>query len=158
MIKKDDQRIRDKTIDDFGSQFEKFSSFENDKYWADLDHLKDLLGNTFSFLEIKDKIIAEIGCGNGRIVNMLQKLNPSKTYVVEPSKSIEIVKKNNINNNNIYYHNVDGANFILEEKCDYIFSLGVIHHIKNPDDVIKNIYNHLIEKAHFFAQFMPKKK
>ena len=29
MIKKDDQRIRDKTIDDFGSQFEKFSSFEN---------------------------------------------------------------------------------------------------------------------------------
>ena len=49
MIKKDDQRIRDKTIDDFGSQFEKFSSFENDKYWADLDHLKDLLGNTFLF-------------------------------------------------------------------------------------------------------------
>ena len=88
MIKKDDQRIRDKTIDDFGSQFEKFSSFENDKYWADLDHLKDLLGNTFSFLEIKDKIIAEIGCGNGRIVNMLQKLNPSKTYVIEPSKSL----------------------------------------------------------------------
>ncbi len=158
MIKKDDQRIRDKTIDDFGSQFEKFSSFENDKYWADLDHLKDLLGNTFSFLEIKDKIIAEIGCGNGRIVNMLQKLNPSKTYVVEPSKSIEIVKKNNINNNNIYYHNVDGANFILEEKCDYIFSLGVIHHIKNPDDVIKNIYNHLIEKGTFFCSVYAKEK
>ena len=48
MIKKDDQRIRDKTIDDFGAQFEKFSSFENDKYWADLD-VKRPIRKYFSF-------------------------------------------------------------------------------------------------------------
>jgi tRNA G46 methylase TrmB len=48
------------------------------------------LGNTFSFLEIKDKIIAEIGCGNGRIVHMLQKLNPSKTHVVEPVVNLKL--------------------------------------------------------------------
>ena len=158
MMEKDNQSIRDKTIKDFGEQFDKFSSFENDKYWADLDHLKDLLGNTFSFLEIKDKIIAEIGCGNGRIVHMLQKLNPSKTHVVEPSKSIEIVKKNNINYHNINYHNIDGANFMLEEKCDYIFSLGVIHHIKKPDDVIKNIFYHLKEKGIFVCSVYAKEK
>ena len=48
MMEKDNQSIRDKTIKDFGAQFDKFSSFEEDKYWADLDHLKDLLGNTLS--------------------------------------------------------------------------------------------------------------
>ena len=81
-MQKDDQKIREKTIKDFGSQFNKFRSFEDDKYWADLDHLKDLLGHTFSFLEVNNKVIAEIGCGNGRIVNMLQKLKPLKTFVV----------------------------------------------------------------------------
>jgi len=157
-MQKDDQKIREKTIKDFGSQFNKFRSFEDDKYWADLDHLKDLLGHTFSFLEVNNKVIAEIGCGNGRIVNMLQKLKPLKTFVVEPSTSIEIVKKNNINNKNIYYHNVDGANFVLEEKCDYIFSLGVIHHIKDPHDVIQNILYHLKEKGIFVCSVYAKEK
>ena len=38
-----------------------------------------------------------------------------------------------------------------------IFSLGVIHHIK-ADDVIKNIYNHLIEKGTFFCSVYAKEK
>ena len=155
-MQKDDQSVRDKTIKDFGEQFNKFSLFEEDKYWADLDHLKDLLGDTLSFLEVKDKIIAEIGCGNGRIVNMLQELKPLKTFVVEPSKSFEIIKKNNRNNNNIFYHNVDGANFKFEEKCDYIFSLGVIHHIKNPEDVIQNISSHLNDNGKFLCSVYAK--
>ena len=47
-------------------------------------------------IKIKDQIIAEIGSGNGRIVNMLQELKPLKTFVVEPSTSFEITKTNKL--------------------------------------------------------------
>ena len=33
----------------------------------------------------------------------------------------------------------DGTKFKTPELCDVIFSLGVIHHIKNPIDILKNI-------------------
>ena len=38
---------------------------------------------------------------------------------------------------------------MFEEKCDYIFSLGVIHHIKNPEDVIQNISSNLNDNGKF---------
>lgn len=157
-MKSDNKSIRLKTINDFGEQFNKFSSFENDKYWAGLDHLRDLLGNIFNFKEIQGKIIAEVGCGNGRIIHILHKLNPLKIFVVEPSISIETIKKNNASLNNIFYYNADGANFRLIEKSDYIFSLGVIHHIKSPDDVIKNVHFNLKKRGVFFCSVYAREK
>ena len=59
----------------------------------------------------------------------------------------EKIAKEFENSNNLKIVNSDGANFQLDEKCDYIFSLGVIHHIKNPVDVLTNIRKHLKENG-----------
>jgi SAM-dependent methyltransferase len=41
----------------------------------------------------------------------------------------------------------DGLKFKTPELCDVIFSLGVIHHIKNPIDILKNIRSNLKPKG-----------
>ena len=57
---------------------------------------------------------------------------------------------------NLSIINKDGASFRLDKKIDYIFSLGVIHHIKDPKDVIENIYNHLKDDGVFLCSVYAK--
>ena len=49
----------------------------------------------------------------------------------------------------------NGSDFATSEPCDYIFSLGVIHHIKNPTDTLKNIKRDNI-KMDFFKSLQQK--
>ena len=39
--------------------------------------------------------------------------------------------------------NTSGELFKTNELCDYVVSIGVIHHIKNPIDVFRNIRKNL---------------
>ena len=57
-----------------------------------------------------------------------------------------------ISNNLKKYSNLkvvqsDALKFKTPELCDVIFSLGVIHHIKNPTDILKNIRANLKPKG-----------
>ena len=157
-MKNSTSRIRSKTINDFGNQFYKYNDFNNDDYWSGKDHITDLLGDTFDLGEVKDKNIAEVGSGSGRIINILSSLNPKLISSIEPSKAINVQKENNLSIKNIEYHNTNGSEFKLTTKCDYIFSLGVIHHIKKPDDVIKNIRENLRDGGIFLCSVYAKEK
>ena len=150
--------IRSKTIRDFGNQFQRYNDIKNDNYWSGLEHITDLLGDTFNLDEINGKYIGEVGSGSGRIVHILSKLKPKLIFSIEPSKAIDVQKINNKSISNIEYHNISGSEFKLSKQCDYIFSLGVIHHIKKPDDVIKNIYDNLNKDGVFICSVYAKEK
>ena len=132
---------------DFGEQFSKDLDIGN--YWGSLEMLKDIVC-PFNLNVIKDKIIAEVGVGSGRILNNLTKFKPKKIYAVEPSKAIKIAKENNIKNKHkIEYLNIKAEDMALKQKADYIFSLGVIHHIPKYDVACKQIYNSLSANGTF---------
>ena len=142
-----ENKIRDKTIRDYNDQW-KLQGELNEDYWASDDILFDQFANLFSANEVKDKIIADIGAGTGRVVKTLLKYNPKKVYAIEPSYT----GVNHISNNLKKYSNLkivqsDGLKFKTSELCDVIFSLGVIHHIKNPIDILKNIRSNLKPKG-----------
>ena len=142
-----ENKIRDKTIKDYNDQW-KLQGELNEDYWASDDILFDQFSNLFSVNEVKNKIIADIGAGTGRVVKTLLKYNPKKVYAIEPSYS----GVNHISNNLKKYSNLkivqtDGLKFKTPELCDIIFSLGVIHHIKNPIDILKNIRANLKPKG-----------
>ena len=140
-------KIREKTVKDFDDQW-KLQGELNDDYWASDQIIFDQLSNLFSIDEVKGKVIADVGAGTGRVLKTLFKYRPKKVFAIEPSSSgVDEISKNLRNNKNLSILQSDGLRFKTYESCDIIFSLGVIHHIKNPTDILKNIRANLKSKG-----------
>ena len=92
--------------------------------------------------EIKNKTIAEIGVGSGRILKNLLHFSPKTIYGIEPSQAINVAKTN-LNSDKINFLNIKAEELNFENEIDYIFSIGVIHHIPNYELAIKKIYRSL---------------
>ena len=135
------------SINDFGKQFKYHD--EIDDYWGSLEMLKDIV-KPFDLNLVKNKIICEIGVGSGRILKNLIKLSPKKIYAIDPSEAIEIAKKNNEGSEvEILFKKISGQMINFKNEIDYIFSLGVIHHIPEAEIVCKKIYESLKPKGKF---------
>jgi len=77
-------------------------------------------------------------------------METNKIYVIEPSEAIEIAKKNNLSNKErIIFKNITGQSISFEDEIDFIFSLGVIHHIPEAEIVCKKIYKSLKKNGKF---------
>ena len=138
---------RKDAINDFGKQFKYHSKI--DDYWGSLEMLKDIV-NPFDLNLVKNKIICEIGVGSGRILKNLIKLSPKKIYAIDPSEAIEVAKKNNEDSEvEILFKKISGQMINFKNEIDYIFSLGVIHHIPEAEIVCKKIYESLKPKGKF---------
>ena len=135
------------SINDFGKQFKYHSKI--DDYWGSLEMLKDII-NPFNLSLVENKIICEVGVGSGRILKNLVKLSPKKIYAIDPSEAIEVAKKNNEDSKvEILFKKIPGQMINLKNELDYIFSLGVIHHIPEAEIVCKKIYESLKPKGKF---------
>ena len=135
------------TINNFGEQFSLHNNI--DGYFGSLEMLQDIVF-PFDLNLINNKIIAEIGVGSGRILKNLLNFNPNKIYAIEPSKAIKLAK-NNINDDKkiVKFINTSCQKISFNKEIDYIFSLGVIHHIPEAEDSVKKIYESLKSKGKF---------
>ena len=88
---------------DFGEQFEvdnKIDGFHGSK-----EMLEDVV-RPFNLKLIKNKVIMEVGSGIGRILKNLLKFNPKQITAVEPSKAINVAKKNNEESKKIIFKKI----------------------------------------------------
>lgn len=136
-------KIREKTIKDFNAQWN-LQGVLNEDYWASEKIITDQFSMHISPKDIENKIIADVGAGSGRLLKTLYSYKPKKYYAIEPSENgSRLIKQNFGKLNNMIIIQKNGSEFKTPELCDYIFSLGVIHHIKNPIDTLKNIKKNL---------------
>ena len=82
--------IKNKSIKDFGSQWELYN--DNQGYHASLDLFKDIIEPLININDFDGKVIAEVGSGNGRIVNMIAQTKASLIYAIEPSVGYKVIK------------------------------------------------------------------
>lgn len=140
--------VRKQTIKDFGNQWEIHDKVDGD-YWASLDMFKDYVGPLLDIKEIENKKVAEVGSGSGRVVRWLSQCNPKEIHAVEPSvQGPDVIHRNNPQAKNLTIHNVKGDEFEVGD-LDYVFSLGVIHHIKDPLSTLINIKKNLQPNGKF---------
>ena len=132
---------------DFGDQFIKDNKI--DGYWGGVELLKDIV-YPFKLSNIKNKKVMEVGTGSGRIIKNLIKFSPKHITGIEPSKAIEVAKKN-IGLKKVKFLNIKGEDISFNKKFDFIFSLGVIHHIPQYEIVLKKISKSLKKNGKFIV-------
>ena len=133
---------------DFGQQFEIDNKI--DGYHGSKEMLEEIV-HPFDLKLIKNKVVMEVGSGSGRILKNLLKFKPKKITGVEPSKAINVARKNNNESKKIIFKNMKGEDIKDLKKYDFVFSLGVIHHIPNYKKVCENIYNSLKTNGKFIC-------
>ena len=135
------------TIYDFGNQWKIHGELRAD-HWTSGQMFRDHFPKDFNFSILKGAKVLEVGAGSGRILHMLSNYQPSQLIGVEPSDAFETLKLNSSAIPNLLLLNTLGSNFDAKN-LDVIISLGVIHHIPEPDEVVQNVFNSLKQDGYF---------
>ncbi|MSU74470.1 class I SAM-dependent methyltransferase [Candidatus Kaiserbacteria bacterium] len=136
------ESVTKKTIEDFGEQWQVFRA--NPGFYGSTGLLHDVMGPLMSQDELRGARVAEIGSGTGRIVNMLLNAGVAHVYALEPSSAMDVMRENmRARAQQITYLQVPGDELPDDLNLDYIFSIGVIHHIPDPLPVLKRAYDAL---------------
>lgn len=131
-----------RTIEDFGEQWTRYTS--NDGYYASSELFKDICGPLIEPQALTGCRVGDIGSGTGRIVQMLLQAGASHVIAVEPSEAFDVLKRNTVEwYNRIEYIKGRGEAIPPNSSLDYIFSIGVLHHIFDPVPVVRAAYDAL---------------
>jgi SAM-dependent methyltransferase len=134
--------LTSKTISDFGEQWVSYQ--DNPGYYGSVKLLEDLFGPLLTFESVRDKTVADIGSGTGRIVNMLLDAGAARVVAVEPSEAFSVLQKNTEpRKDRVTYLNVRGDALPADLGLDLVVSMGVLHHIPEPTPVVDAAYRAL---------------
>ncbi|HEY2989144.1 MAG TPA: class I SAM-dependent methyltransferase [Candidatus Binatia bacterium] len=139
------QTIADKTIRDFGTQWSVYAG--NEGWYGSLEMFKDMIGPLLDIEELKGKDVADIGSGTGRTAMMLLHAGARHVAAIEPSTAydalVENLKEFKDAASAVSALHIRGDQWVSDRPLDYVFSIGVIHHIPEPLPVLKAAYRSL---------------
>src|SRR4051812_17995247 len=128
--------LKSRTIADFGEQWTAYR--ENPGYYGSADLLGDLFGPLLPPEALKGARVADIGSGTGRIVNMLLDAGAAHVHAVEPSAAIDVLRANTATRAaQVTYVHGSGEQLPKGLDLDLVVSIGVLHHIPDPDPVVR---------------------
>ena len=126
-----------KVIKEFGDEWTKFNYSD-----VELEKLKENFDQYFSIFPwwlISNKSVGfDMGCGSGRWAQFVSPL-VKKLNCIDPSQAIEVAKVNLRAHKNITYYKETTDNCsLIEGSQDFGYSLGVLHHIPNTTEALKD--------------------
>ncbi|MDC1035042.1 class I SAM-dependent methyltransferase [Alphaproteobacteria bacterium] len=130
-------KIDEEVIKGFGDEWSRFDQSEVDEV-----ELKNIFNSYFFIFPwnklSEDSVGFDLGCGSGRWANFVAP-RVGLLHCIEPSSAIEIAKRNLLKHKNIKYHKNDVSNIPLDdESMDFGYSLGVLHHISQTEEGLRN--------------------
>ena len=138
-----------KTVEGFGEEWSRFDQSELDE--------KERLQIFESYFRVfpweslpKDAVGFDLGCGSGRWAkSVVPKVG--KLICIDASRdALNVAEKNLQNQSNCEFYNASVAEMpIADDSMDFGYSLGVLHHIPNPIEGIKQCTGKLKEGAPF---------
>jgi len=139
---------KNQTIQDFGEQWVRYR--DNEGYYGSLELFSDILSPFLKPDELKGCKVAEIGSGTGRIVNMLLEAGAENVIASEPSEALDVLRENIRQPDKVTCLKITGDQLPASGDLDYVFSIGVLHHIQDPTPVVEAAFNALRPGGHLF--------
>ena len=125
-----------RTIADFGEQWTEYP--DADGYFGSVDLFDDIFQPLVSARDVAGRRVAEIGAGIGRFVNILARAGASHLVALEPSAAFVVLRRNTERfRDRITYLNVTGDQLPASADLEYVFIIGVLHHVPEPDPVVR---------------------
>ena len=120
----------DEVIEGFGNEWQSYTQ----NYISD-DELQKSFNDYFRIVDLaslpRNCVAADIGCGSGRWARLVAP-HVATLYCVEPSRAIEVARRNLSGIPHVRFLNADIDSMpIAEGELDFLYSLGVLHHV--PD-------------------------
>jgi SAM-dependent methyltransferase len=140
---------RDQTIQDFGEQWIRYR--DNEGYYGSLELFSDILSPFLKPDDIKGCKVAEIGSGTGRIVNMLLEAGAENIIASEPSEAFDVLCENIRQPDKVTCLKITGDQLPAFGDLDYVFSIGVLHHIQDPAPVVEAAFRALRPGGRLFV-------
>ncbi|MGB7293342.1 MAG: class I SAM-dependent methyltransferase [Thermodesulfobacteriota bacterium] len=87
------------------------------------------------------KVVLEIGCGNGIGARLIKEyFSPLKIYAIDLDQRMIDMAKRNTSDDSIIFESGDATKLrFTDEQFDAVFDFGVIHHIPNWEDCIREL-------------------
>ena len=127
--------LQARTIADFGEQWTSYS--DTTGFFGSADLFNDFFSPLVSDTDVAGRRVAEVRAGTGRFVNVFAKAGAAHIVAVEPSDAFRVLRETTSPfRDRITYLNVTGDQLPATGDLDYVFMIGVLHHIPNPDPVV----------------------
>jgi SAM-dependent methyltransferase len=144
------EQLSSKTISDFGEQWVNYR--DNPGYYGSVELLADLFGPLLPVDAVRGMRVADIGSGTGRIVNMLLDAEAAHVFAVEPSAAFSVLQTNtSTRSDRMTYVRGRGESLPSGLNLDLVVSMGVLHHIPEPDPVVDAAFRALRPGGHMLV-------
>jgi 2-polyprenyl-3-methyl-5-hydroxy-6-metoxy-1,4-benzoquinol methylase len=129
------EQLQSRTIADFGEQWTAYP--DSDGFFGSPALFNDFFNPLVFDRDVVGCRVAEIGAGGGRFVNVLAQAGSAHIVAVEPSDAFRVLQENTVQfRNQITYLKTTGDRLPDTGDLDYVFAIGVLHHIPDPDPVV----------------------
>jgi uncharacterized protein YbaR (Trm112 family)/SAM-dependent methyltransferase len=128
------------TVDSFGFEWNYFTD-KLETFKKDSEFLSLIPPVTPSFF--KDKIVLDAGCGMGRLCRLSASYGAREIIGVDLSNSVEAAFAYTKELPNVHIIQCDLHSIPLKEKVDFVYSLGVLHHLPDGFDGFRALSSHI---------------
>jgi len=136
----------------FGYEWIQFDDYACDNF---SEFIKPLSEGFFS-----GKLGLDVGCGAGRHIKGASQLG-AEVIGVDLSQAVDAAYQNNVTSNNVHIVQADAYHLPFKsETFDFIYSLGVLHHMPAPEKAYHQLPTYLKSKGSLFVwlyAYMPRK-
>jgi SAM-dependent methyltransferase len=131
-----------RTIADFGQQWTTYT--DNDGYYGSSALFDDVFHPFLDATALHGARIAEIGSGAGRWVHVFLRAGARHIIALEPSRAIDVLRQTFAGEpDRVTLIHDRGEHLPASGDRDYVFSIGVLHHIPAPAPVCRAAYQAL---------------
>ncbi|MDA8560416.1 class I SAM-dependent methyltransferase [Nitrospinae bacterium] len=129
------KNIDEPTVTGFGDEWERFD--QSALFPEERQRLFDAYFSVFPWEKLApDAVGFDLGCGSGRWAKLVSPL-VGRLHCIDPSSALEVAKRNLADNLNCEFHFASVDDIPLSDgSMDFGYSLGVLHHIPDPQSAM----------------------
>ena len=145
-VSESSQNLEHRTVESFGEEWKKFRNFSEEEIRIAGEQYFDIVDSS---VLSADAVVLDLGCGTGRWSKFIA---PKVKFIeaVDPSMAVLTAVKTLAPYANVRVTQAAADNLpFADESFDFIFSLGVLHHIPDTQEALNQAVKKLKKNGHF---------